>query len=279
MRHREGQRGITWLLFFRFSSLLEIIICCRSFAEFGSSGAERGCWFLPLSSSHRILSILVVVVIDESRSGYVEKVNGGSGGVLAVRRRRRRVHHLRLRIHSISVFKRRWQRWMTAMSLVLIFVVVQLIVLVFDVPRRHFVVDKSVRVVQIRVRLRVARERSRSAGHVHHLMMVKCSISTGHFHALLGRVRRRVTRSIIRALGRNIIRGCPTRSHRTRIGRRRHLLFLLQKILRRRRRRLFALPLHVFRVHVSLFINRRSNSQDVLRPRFRFLRLRVVVFV
>jgi hypothetical protein len=47
----------------------------------------------------------------------------------------------------------------------------------------------------------------------------------------------------------------------------------------RRRRRLFALPLHVFRVHVSLFINRRSNSQDVLRPRFRFLRLRVVVFV
>jgi hypothetical protein len=111
------------------------------------------------------------------------------------------------------------------------------------------------------------------------LMMVKCSISTGHFHALLGRVRRRVTRSIIRALGRNIIRGCPTRSHRTRIGRRRHLLFLLQKILRRRRRRLFALPLHVFRVHVSLFINRRSNSQDVLRPRFRFLRLRVVVFV
>jgi hypothetical protein len=51
---------------------------------------------------------------------------------------------------------------MTAMSLVLIFVVVQLIVLVFDVPRRHFVEDKSVRVVQIRVRLRVARERSRS---------------------------------------------------------------------------------------------------------------------
>lgn len=274
MRHREGQRGITWLLFFRFSSLLKIIICCRSFAEFGSSGAERGCWFLPLSSSHRILSILVVVVIDESRSGYVEKVNAGSGGVLAVRRRRRRVHHLRL---SISVFKRRWQRWMTAMSLVLIFVVA-MIVLVFDVPRRHFVVDKSVRVVQIRVRLRVAGERSRSAGHVHHLMMVKCSISTGHFHALLGRVRRRVTRSIIRALGRNIIRGCPTRSHRTRIGRRRHLLFLLQKILRRRRR-IFALPLNMFRVHVSLFINRRSNSQDVLRPRFRFLRLRVVVFV
>ena len=166
---------------------------------------------------------------------------------------------------------------MTAMSLVLIFVVVQLIVLVFDVPRRHFVEDKSVRVVQIRVRLRVARERSRSAGHVHHLMMVKCSISTGHFHALLGRVRRRVTRSII--IRAHIIRGCHTRSHRTRIGRRRHLLFLLQKILRRRRRRLFALPLHVFRVHVSLFINRRSNSQDVLRPRFRFLRLRVVVFV
>ena len=269
MRHREGQRGITWLLFFRFSSLLKIIICCRSFAEFGSSGAERGCWFLPLSSSHRILSILVVVVIDESRSDYVEKVNAGSGGVLAVRRRRRRVHHLRL---SISVFKRRWQRWMTAMSLVLIFVVVQLIVLVFDVPRRHFVEDKSVRVVQIRVRLRVARERSRSAGHVHHLMMmVKCSISTGHFHALLGRVR----------LGRNIrrTRRRRTRRVRTRIGRRRHLLFLLQKILRRRRRRLFALPLHVFRVHVSLFINRRSNSQDVLRPRFRFLRLRVVVFV
>ena len=221
------------------------------------------------------MSILVVVVIDESRSDYVEKVNAGSGGVLAVRRRRRRVHHLRL---SISVFKRRWQRWMTAMSLVLIFVVA-MIVLVFEVPRRKFVVDKSVRVVQIRVRLRVARERSRSAGHVHHLMMVKCSISTGHFHALLGRVRRRVTRSIIRALGRNIIRGCPTRSHRTRIGRQRHLIFLLQKILRRRRRRLFALPLHVFRVHVSLFINRRSNSQDVLRPRFRFLRLRVVVFV
>ena len=277
MRHREpgiGQRGITWLLFFRFSSLL-VIICCRSFAEFGSSGARSGCWFLPLSPSHRILSILVVVVIDESRSGYVEKVNAGSGGVLAVRRRRRRVHHLRL---SMSVFKRRWQRWMTATSLVLIFVVA-MIVLVFDVPRRHFVVldDKSVRVVQIRVRLRVAGERSRSAGHVHHLMMVKCSVSTGHFHALLGRVRRRVTRSIIRALGRNIIRGRPTRSHRTR-GRRRHLLFLLQKILRRRRR-LFALPLHVFRVHVSLFINRRSNSQDVLRPRFRILRLRVVVFV
>ena len=270
MRHREGQRG--WLLFFRFSSLLKIIICCRSFAEFGSSGAERGCWFLPLSSSHRILSILVVVVIDESRSGYVEKVNAGSGGVLAVRRRRRRVHHLRL---SISVFKRRWQRWMTAMSLVLIFVVA-MIVLVFDVPRRHFVVDKSVRVVQIRVRLRVAGERSRSAGHVHHLMMVKCSISTGHFHALLGRVRRRVTRSII--IRAHIIRGCHTRSHRTRIGRRRHLLFLLQKILRRRRR-IFALPLNMFRVHVSLFINRRSNSQDVLRPRFRFLRLRVVVFV
>ena len=270
MRHREGQRG--WLLFFRFSSLLKIIICCRSFAEFGSSGAERGCWFLPLSSSHRILSILVVVVIDESRSGYVEKVNAVSGGVLAVRRRRRRVHHLRL---SISVFKRRWQRWMTAMSLVLIFVVA-MIVLVFDVPRRHFVVDKSVRVVQIRVRLRVAGERSRSAGHVHHLMMVKCSISTGHFHALLGRVRRRVTRSII--IRAHIIRGCHTRSHRTRIGRRRHLLFLLQKILRRRRR-IFALPLNMFRVHVSLFINRRSNSQDVLRPRFRFLRLRVVVFV
>jgi hypothetical protein len=270
VRHREGQRG--WLLFFRFSSLLKIIICCRSFAEFGSSSAERGCWFLPLSSSHRILSILVVVVIDESRSGYVEKVNAVSGGVLAVRRRRRRVHHLRL---SISVFKRRWQRWMTAMSLVLIFVVA-MIVLVFDVPRRHFVVDKSVRVVQIRVRLRVAGERSRSAGHVHHLMMVKCSISTGHFHALLGRVRRRVTRSII--IRAHIIRGCHTRSHRTRIGRRRHLLFLLQKILRRRRR-IFALPLNMFRVHVSLFINRRSNSQDVLRPRFRFLRLRVVVFV
>ena len=161
---------------------------------------------------------------------------------------------------------------MTAMSLVLIFVVA-MIVLVFDVPRRHFVVDKSVRVVQIRVRLRVAGERSRSAGHVHHLMMmVKCSISTGHFHALLGRVR----------LGRNIrrTRRRRTRRVRTRIGRRRHLLLflLLQKILRRRRR-LFALPLHVFRVHVSLFINRRSNSQDVLRPRFRFLRLRVVVFV
>ena len=164
---------------------------------------------------------------------------------------------------------------MTAMSLVLIFVVA-MIVLVFDVPRRHFVVDKSVRVVQIRVRLRVAGERSRSAGHVHHLMMVKCSISTRHFHALLGRVRRRVTRSII--IRAHIIRGCHTRSHRTRIGRRRHLLFLLQKILRRRRR-IFALPLNMFRVHVSLFINRRSNSQDVLRPRFRFLRLRVVVFV
>jgi hypothetical protein len=47
----------------------------------------------------------------------------------------------------------------------------------------------------------------------------------------------------------------------------------------RRRRRIFALSLNMFRVHVSLFINRRSNSQDVLRPRFRFLRLRVVVFV
>jgi hypothetical protein len=102
------------------------------------------------------------------------------------------------------------------------------------------------------------------------LMMVKCSISTGHFHALLGRVR----------LGRNIrrTRRRRTRRVRTRIGRRRHLLFLLQKILRRRRR-IFALSLNMFRVHVSLFINRRSNSQDVLRPRFRFLRLRVVVFV